>query len=118
MTSFADDDVMEYRSPLDTRVPHAEIEALGRESLSIVSISEQTGVSRISIELVLAKAGVKPNDTLLARPPTAPPRFDHAAAVTAVRAGQSADTVARAMGVTPTAVRYAVKRAGPAEGTL
>ncbi len=118
MESFDDDQVLEYVSPLDVRVSHDTICQLGRQGLSVVSISKQTGVSRISVELVLAKAGVKVNDNVLARPPTTPARFNHAAAVAAVRGGQSADSVARSMGVTPTAVRYAVKRAGPVEEAL
>ena len=117
MTSFADEDVMEYRSPLDARVSHEEICRLAREGLSVLSISRTTGVSRISVEMVLAKAGVKPTDTVLARPPIAPARFDHAEAVAAVRGGQSAESVARRLGVTPNSVRYVVKRAGPAEKT-
>jgi lambda repressor-like predicted transcriptional regulator len=115
MTSFADDDVMEYRSPLESRVSHAEIEALGRQGLSVVSISKQTGVARFPIERVLLKAGIKQCDDILSRSPTAPHKFYHKVAVEAVRRGESLASVARRMGVTPGAVAYVVRRASETE---
>lgn len=118
MESLADQDMMDYRSALDARVSHDTIRDLGRQGLSVVSISQKTGVARVSIERVLNGAGIKVVDDALSRPPTAPHRFSHRDAVAAVRAGESLASVGRRLGVTASSVAYVVRRAAAEEEPL
>jgi hypothetical protein len=90
-------------------IPHAEICGLAKSGLTVWKISEQTGVAKPVIKGILAIAGVPVRmGVIIPRGPNSR-RFDHAWAVQRIRDGHSTRETAALLGVTPSAVRLAIK---------